>query len=170
MNKCPACDAAIPVVPGRGRPRKYCNEACRSRYRRANVIPKVLTERDQWVRADGKRPIRVDGGSASSTRRATWSSYADVMASKVGNGFGFMLGRGIGCYDLDDVSVADALAFVSTIPERVLFVERSVSGNGVHVFVEASESPGWKRTIGNLYVERYTMGRFIRMTGDAVRF
>lgn len=73
-----------------------------------------------------------------------------------------MLGGGIGCYDLDHVSDADARDFLSTVSEPVLFVERSMSGEGVHIFVEADESKGWRR--GN--VERYTRERFIRMTGN----
>lgn len=78
-----------------------------------------------------------------------------------------MLGNGLGCYDLDhclngsDLSPT-AAAFMAGIPERVLWVERSMSGTGLHVFVEAPEAPGWKRN----GVERYTRQRFIAVTGD----
>lgn len=75
-----------------------------------------------------------------------------------------MLGGGIGCYDLDHVSDAEARTIVRDIPERILFIERSLSGEGVHVFVEAHEERGWKR--GN--VERYSRERFIRMTGNRI--
>lgn len=77
---------------------------------------------------------------------------------------GVMLGDGLGCYDLDHVSDADLRDFVAGIAEPIVFVERSMSGNGFHVFIEAPEERGWKR--GN--VERYTRQRFIRVTGDAV--
>lgn len=73
-----------------------------------------------------------------------------------------MLGDGLGCYDLDHVSDSDARDFASTLTERIIFAERSLSGEGVHIFVEAPEAKGWKR--GN--VERYTRQRFIRLTGQ----
>ena len=72
-----------------------------------------------------------------------------------------MLGSGLGCYDLDHITDADAAEFIASIPEPVLFAERSVSGHGVHVFIEAPEGPGSRR--GG--VERYTRARFIRVTG-----
>jgi len=72
-----------------------------------------------------------------------------------------MLGGGIGCYDFDHVSDEQARVLIAEVPERVLYVERSMSGEGVHVFVEAEEGPGWRRA----GVERYTRARFIRMTG-----
>lgn len=84
-----------------------------------------------------------------------------MKASKVGDGFGVMLGSGLGCYDLDHVSDAEARELARAIPEQVLFAERSVSGEGVHVFVAAAEGPGWRRG----KIERYSWGRFIRMTG-----
>ena len=113
------------------------------------------------MRADRKRPIRPDGRPASSTDSSTWSSFAEVQAG-AGDGFGVMLGGGLGCYDLDHVTDAEVAAFVASVPERVLFVERSVSGTGAHVFVEAPEAPGRRRP----GVERYTRARFIRTTGD----
>jgi primase-polymerase (primpol)-like protein len=120
-----------------------------------------MASRRSWVRAAGKRPVRVDGRPASSTRPDTWAGFADVLASTAGDGFGIMLGGGLGCYDFDHVSDAEARALVASIPEPVVFAERSVSGRGVHVFVLADEGPGTRR--GN--VERYTRGRFVRVTG-----
>jgi len=73
-----------------------------------------------------------------------------------------MLGGGLGCYDLDHVTDAEVNAFLATVTEPILFVERSVSGNGAHVFIEAAEGPGWRRD----GVERYTRARFIRVTGE----
>lgn len=73
-----------------------------------------------------------------------------------------MLGGGLGCYDLDHVSDDEARSIITTIVEPVVWVERSVSGDGVHVFVDASEAPGWRR--GN--IERYTRQRFIRVTAS----
>ena len=123
----------------------------------------------RWVRASGKRPVTIGGTPASSTNSATWSTHCGVAASKAGDGFGVMLGGGLGCYDLDNCftdGLLDPTArdFINGIPEKVLLVERSVSGRGLHVFVEARESRG-SRSAG---VERYTRCRFIRMTFSEV--
>jgi len=118
------------------------------------------------VRADGKRPIRCDGRWASSTKRWTWATLDEVRRSSAGDGLGVMLGGGLGCYDLDHCTDDQVRTFVAAVPERVLLVERSASGHGAHVFVEAGEQPGWKRVIDGVSVERYTRERFIRVTLD----
>lgn len=114
----------------------------------------------RWVRSDQKRPIQPNGRPASTTDPSTWYSFADVQAG-AGNGFGIMLGNGLGCYDLDHITYADACTFMASIPERVIYAEWSMSGEGVHIFVHAPEGPGTRRD----GVERYTRARFIRMTG-----
>jgi len=125
-----------------------------------------MTDCAAWARADGKRPIRVDGRPASSTDRSSWASFAEVKRAKAGDGFGVMLGDGLGCYDVDHVSDAAARDFIASIPEPIVYVERSMSGDGVHVFVEADEGPGTRGS----GVERYTRARFIRVTGDRFEF
>lgn len=130
------------------------------------TVPAHLRGQRRWVRASGKRPITTTGSPASSTDPATWATFEQVRAARTGDGFGVMLGGGLGCYDLDDVTDAEARRFAATLPERVLFAERSISGRGVHLFVEASEDRGWRRTLDGMKVERYTRERFIRMTLD----
>lgn len=120
----------------------------------------------RWVRADGKRPIRCDGRWASSTKSWTWSTLEQVRSSSAGDGFGIMLGRGLGCYDIDHATDAEIRRFVAAVAEPVVMVERSSSGHGAHVFVVADEALGWKRTLDGLSVERYTRERFIRTTLD----
>lgn len=163
MNRCPACDTKLAIVPGRGRPRKYCGEACRSRYRRATRLPKVMTERRAWVRAAGKRPLQVSGRAASSTDPSTWAAFSEVQRGP-GSGFGVMLGDGLGCIDLDDVTDAQVREFVAGVEDPVLYVERSMSGKGAHVFIEAPESAGSVALVDGISVEKYTRARFIRMT------
>lgn len=125
-----------------------------------------MTARASWVRAAGKRPVTVSGSPASSTDQKTWSSFTEVVKSTAGDGFGVMLGDGLGCWDLDHCLVGSDLevwarAVLADI-EAPLWVERSVSGTGIHVFVAAPEARGFKR--GN--VEFYSRQRFIRVTGD----
>lgn len=77
----------------------------------------------------------------------------------------------MGCYDLDHALDGGELKpwareVVESITERVLFAEVSVSGEGLHVFVEAPEGPGRRRAVEDGGVERYTRARFIRVTGN----
>lgn len=153
---------------------RFCSNACRQKAYRARRprVPELMRSQRRWVRADGKRPIQCDGVQASSTNPATWSTYEDVMRSTAGDGYGVMLGGGLGCYDFDHCIDAEGRvservrALLQRIrPESVVMVERSVSGRGLHVFVRARESRGFRRD----GFEFYSRGRFIRVTGDCVR-
>ena len=124
-----------------------------------------MTSRRAWVRRDGKRPIRCDGAPASSTDPATWATYGEALASPAGDGFGVMLGGGLACYDLDHCldggTLAPWAAEVLASVESPLWVERSMSGTGLHVFVNAPEGPGRRGRF-----EFYSRARFIAVTGD----
>lgn len=147
-----------------GPPPTYCSTRCRvAAHRARRAIPSELTGRDTWVRASGKRPIRPDGSPASSTDADTWTSFADAQSGE-GDGFGIMLGGGLGCYDLDHISDDAARDFISTITDSIVYVERSRSGEGVHIFVRTDARRGYRRD----GVEFYPRSRFIRMTG--IRF
>lgn len=150
-----------------GRPKRFCSDAHRKASSRS-VFPLAMRERVAWVRADGKRPIQVDGSPASSTDRGTWARLSEVR-SGAGDGFGVMLGQGLGCYDLDDVTDVQARAFVGRIVEPIIYAERSASGRGVHIFVEAPESKGSRTEVDGVSVERYTRARFIKTTGAIFR-
>lgn len=168
MSTCETCGADFTANRGQGRPGRYCSNACRQRayrHRNASPYPPALTARSTWVRAWDKRPLTVSGAPASSTNPATWATFTDVKTSNAGNGYGIMLGGGLGCYDLDHVTDTQARDYIATITEPIIYAEYSQSGQGVHVFVEAPPAPGWRRTIGGISVERYTRGRFIRTTG-----
>jgi primase-polymerase (primpol)-like protein len=136
------------------------------RARKRDTVPAEMRDGARWTRRDGKRPITVTGAPASSTDPATWSSYAEARRSSVGTGLGVMLGEGLGCYDLDHVTDAQAAVFAALVRESIVYAERSMSGDGVHLFVRAHEAPGWKRTIGGASVEFYSRARFIAVTGD----
>lgn len=165
---CEQCGQEFDATNRRGITPRFCSATCRQRAHRARKARQPLSEfhsERRWVRADGKRPIMPCGSSASSTDPATWSRFSDVQAG-AGDGFGVMLGGGLGCYDIDHCIVDGMLEgwarqVLDGIPEPVVFTEVSMSGTGLHVFVRAGESPGTRR--GN--VERYTRARFIRVTG-----
>lgn len=151
-----------------GRPRRTCSTRCRvalCRRRKAQPLASFHEQR-RWVRADGKRPVMPSGAPASSTNPATWSSFDEVQ-SGAGDGFGVMLGGGLGCYDLDNALEDGAVKpwasdVIDAIEEPVVYVEKSVSGRGLHVFVELAEQRGTRRAVGDGSVEKYSYGRFIR--------
>ena len=166
---CDECGGRVPL-PSRGRTGKYCSGRCRqAAYRRrrrdkARGVPSWLREGVRWTRADGKRPVMPNGRAASSTDPATWARFSDVQDG-AGDGYGVMLGRGLGCIDLDGCLVD---GWLSPLAQRVLernpgaYVEVSVSGNGLHIFGEFAEVSGIRR--GGF--EFYSRARFIRVTGD----
>ena len=174
MIACRTCGVEFVPNVGRGRPSAYCSNACRQKaYRESVKLPREMTAQDRWVRwalvhrgdRATKMPLRLSGRLASSTDSRSWASYAAAKASTVGRGLGFMLGGGIGCIDLDHCIVDGqietwAREIIDASPST--FMERSQSGNGVHIFGVLPEAPGRRR--GN--VEVYSRARFIAMTGD----
>ena len=165
MTTCDACGSEFIQNSGRGRKARFCATRCRMRSHRANRLPAEMTTGRRWAAADGKRPVQADGRPASTTNPNTWVTFRDVQHMP----HGVMLGDGLGCYDLDHVTDEQARAFAALITEPIVFVERSMSGNGVHIFIEAPEARGWKRVIDGVSVERYTRARFIRVTGDRIK-
>ena len=173
------CGLVIPVRPGRVP--KFCSGACRQKaYRRRKraeratvpVLPTRMTGVKRWTRAEGKRPYRADGRWASSTKAWTWADFEDVQ-SGFGDGFGVVLGDGLACLDLDDCFMPDgaltgwAADAVESVADPI-WVERSVSGEGLHVFFESPVRPVSKRKLpcgGG--IEFYYESRFILVTGDA---
>ena len=165
---CEQCGGHFESVGARGRTPRFCSAACKQksyRVRRAGVKRLQALSVGRWVRADGKRPVMVDGSAASSTNPATWASFAEVQ-SGAGDGFGVVLdGSGLGCYDFDNCFDGGVLKpairdFIAGIAYPIVYVERSMSGDGLHVFVEAEKQRGLRRD----GVEFYTWGRFIKTT------
>ena len=169
----------IPVRPGRVP--KFCSGACRQKAYRARVkaeraaaptLPARMTCVKRWTRAEGKRPYRADGRWASSTKAWTWADFEGVQ-SGFGDGFGVMLGDGLACLDLDDCFMADgtltgwAAEAIESVADPI-WVERSISGEGLHVFFESPVRPPSKSRLpcgGG--IEFYYESRFILVTGDA---
>ena len=168
------CGAEFLANSGRGRPSMYCSAACKQKaHREASKLPAELTALDRWVRWELRRrgermtkiPLTTSGRLASSIDPATWTTFSAARHSTVGKGCGFMLGAGIGCIDLDHC-IKDghiqpwASEIIAACPAT--FMERSQSGEGVHIFGLLDEGPGSRR--GS--VEVYSRARFIAMTGD----
>lgn len=169
---CEQCGECFESAGARGRTPTFCSAACKQkayRARRAGVKRLQALSVGRWVRAVGKRPVMVDGSAASSANPATWASFAEVQ-SGAGDGFGVMMGGGVACLDLDN-ALDDggglkpwARLAVESLPCPVIYSEVSLSGRGVHVFVEAPEGRGSSRVVGDGRVEWFPSGRFIRCT------
>lgn len=168
---CVECGSRFESVGSRGRSPRFCGATCRKRaQRRREVGVKRFHElaSGRWACADVKRPVMVDGSPASSTNADTWASFDVVKMS--GRAFGVMLGNGLGCVDLDhcftngvlESWAVDAIRAV----EKPLFIERSMSGEGLHVFCELPEARGTSVKHDNGAVETFSRARFIRTTFD----
>lgn len=136
-----------------------------------------MTQLDRWARfantprAGGKptrRPVMVNGRSASSTNPRTWAPYAAAVKSKAGDGIGFMLGAGIGAIDLDRCIVDGRLEpWAQDIVDRCppTYVEVSPSGTGLHIFGHLDGAPGRGQRGGDR-IEVYSRQRFMTVTGN----
>lgn len=174
MDVCLSCGVELPTRSRQGRPRAYCSAACRQKAYRLRAsfpgVPLEMVRAPRWVRRVGKRPVRVNGRAASSTSPGTWATFSEVAASDWGSGFGFMLGDGFACIDLDNaVNEAGRVKLWAREVLELLpggLVERSLSGTGLHVYGKYKERPGACFAWGDGRVEFYSRARFIAMTGD----
>lgn len=141
-----------------------CSTRCRVALSRRQP-PRELMALPRWVRHRNKVPLTVGGRNASSTNPATWSDFATVSESHIGDGVGFVLnGDGIACIDLDHCLVdGRPVVWAREILARcpATYVEVSPSGTGLHIFGFAEVGKG-RRGDG---VEVYDRGRYMTVTG-----
>lgn len=161
---CEQCGNSVDLLKP-GRVPRFCSTRCRVAANRP-AIPVELRNLDRWVRwSPTKVPLSLDGSAASSTDPGSWSSFAQVRAHRRK---GFVLGDGIGCFDLDHCLTGPTLSrsaqvFLAAVPPT--YVEVSPSGTGLHVWGRLPEAPGFRRKVGQLSIERYSRSRYITVTG-----
>ncbi|WP_405964835.1 DNA primase [Streptomyces sp. NBC_00723] len=151
---------------------RFCSTRCRvAAHRAQRTLPDELTSRPRWVRRTASKvPVTTAGDAASSTDSSTWSEYRVATASKAGAGLGFVLnGDGIVCVDLDHCLIDGGLApwaqrIVDLAPG--CWIERSVSGDGLHVWGLGRLERGRRLPVDGGSVELYADGRYIAVTGD----
>jgi primase-polymerase (primpol)-like protein len=113
--------------------------------------------------------MTIGGWPASSTKPSTWSTHAEVAASNVGVGPGFVLnGDGIVCIDLDHCltdGVLEPWAKELLDLTPATYVEVSPSGDGLHIWGRASGFSGGRRLAwhGGM-VEVYATERYLTVT------
>ena len=138
-------------------------------------IPDELKADNSWVlwryvERDGKRtkePYQANGRRAKSNAPPTWATFDKVLEAFErggfdGIGFVFHEGNDFAGADIDDVTEDQAREWVEAFNS---YVERSPSGNGLHIIIKAELPKGTKRKAGELY----SSGRFFTVTGDTVR-
>ncbi|SFK73441.1 bifunctional DNA primase/polymerase [Streptomyces pini] len=152
---------------------RFCSGRCRvAAHRARRTIPTELTSRPRWVRRTARKvPLTVGGETASSTDPSTWSRYREAAASTVGTGLGFVLnGDGIVCIDLDHCldDEGEVLPWAALILDSApgCWVERSVSGRGLHVWGRGPLRHGRRIARDGTSIEVYGTGRFIAVTGE----
>lgn len=173
-GNCPVCSSEFDATPKRGQPRRFCSPKCRVAGHRAvkrlgQPFPLEMLQADRWARRSGKRPITAWGAPASTTNSTTWCTAAAVFSSRRGSGSGFMLGDGFACIDIDDCVVDGKLEWwaedlLRSCPST--YIERSMSGSGLHVFGFLPPAPGRFFSFMGRRVEVYRRERFIAVTGD----
>lgn len=185
------CDECGELMPAnsRGRPRRFCSNACRQKNYRAalqiappmvDVVPEALRERARWILHKGKRPIAVGGWWTRWRDPETWLTYDEAREALTrgvdADGLGFILnGDGVVCLDLDDCVEAGepnpfAREFVRALEALgETYVEFSPSGRGLHVWGFSDITKGKVLAGNNLKVEIYPNGRFITVTGKPYR-
>ena len=150
-------------------------------------VPVELRARRQWVNWrytwNAKRwqwakvPYRPTGGAASTTDRATWATWAQVLGAYQQthndyDGVGIICADGLGGLDVDhcltDKGTLDGLA-LDTIATLNTYSEISPSGHGVRClfFADALPKEGSKDSKLGLELYAYkTGGRYLTVTGD----
>lgn len=147
-------------------------------------IPPEMRERPQWACSsgkpsstdkEGKRPRNPKtGGFASTTDPATWGTFDEAVAMAERKGWahvGYMLSADdpFAIVDLDDKAAkpatdAEREEFARIVADLDSYTERSSSGRGIHVIVNAQLPKGVHR--GN--VEVYSDARYMICTGDVI--
>jgi hypothetical protein len=164
--RCSSCQANLgPLVRADAR---FCSSRCRVQAHR-NQPPQQLRDLARWVRFESdKRPVTTSGSAASSTNPATWSTYDEAANATAGVGVGFVLnGDGIVCVDFDNCVDGSRVApwaadLLASCPAT--FTERSISGNGLHVWGTGHLERGRKFTMGDGGLEVYGKARYIAVT------
>lgn len=153
----------------------------------SDVVPKEMQElpnwivyRTRWNEEKGKKDKTListkDGRWAKSNDSTTWTDFATAKTYAIENNFeglAFALdGNGITCIDLDH-SITDGK--LSPLAERCLsemsdtYIETSVSGDGLHIFMKDDILQGKfknRAITPNGEIEVYDKGRIISMTGN----
>ena len=117
----------------------------------------------------------VTGKFAKSNDPHTWTDYNTAfhyMIAKRLEGLAFVLTEGIVFVDIDHVT--DENGTMSLFAQKILeelpktYAERSVSGNGIHIFCKGRLPKNALKRNDKLGLEMYDTKRFVCITGDII--
>lgn len=144
-------------------------------------IPQDLQQLKRWVlwRAEGEKftkvPYQPNGEKAISTNEKTWSSFEDVMNeyddSNNIDGIGFVLSNDDDycCVDIDGIEDFDMLDEVAEELLTMSYAEKSVSGNGLHIwFRHKVDKERHKSKNAETNYELYDRARYITFSGESL--
>jgi hypothetical protein len=120
-----------------------------------------------------KVPYQTNGKRASSTNKATWTTFDAVITAVTGyDGIGIMLGDGLAGIDLDhcrdaETGVIDEWA-QAVIDHVDSYTEVSPSGEGIHVLVTAGDVLPETAAKRRGTVEFYQRDRYLTVTGNVI--
>lgn len=110
---------------------------------------------------------------ADPTGKATWTTFEKALAfAKENNCAGLSIAMdnsGMTCIDVDKLSEKESAKLMA---DRLLkeagntYAEKSVSGNGIHIFVKGNIGEGYMKRKGD--IECYHSGRFMSVTGNLI--
>lgn len=147
-------------------------------------IPDEMRSLKQWAcyrtyEKDGKKKKVIispnDGKFAKSNEPATWATFDNAKRycqRYKYEGLTFALTHGITFIDIDHAVEKDTGKILSKDAEELLsvfpdtFIERSVSGTGIHILVKGSLPEDALKRNDNKGLEMYDTCRFICMTGN----
>lgn len=147
-------------------------------------IPNELMMLPQWVcyrttKLESKTAkymiSPVTGKFAKSNDPHTWTDYNTAfhyMIAKRLEGLAFVLTEGIVFVDIDHVT--DENGTMSLFAQKILeelpktYAERSVSGNGIHIFCKGRLPKNALKRNDKLGLEMYDTKRFVCITGDII--
>lgn len=163
-------------------------------------VPKELRRIDQWVYNDNKLPVQLTGDNARSNTEEDWSSikvlekFRDKRFKDKNYGFSFALNYDYIGVDLDnaydDSGEIKKWAYDIISNLRTAYIEKSMSGKGLHIFVKLKKQFKHKGKITINYklgkyketqktsgcnlkdkdgIEIYYCNRFLAMTGNVVQ-
>jgi len=134
---------------------------------RINKLVEAFGKEKRWVNWEvgTKRPLAINGYSASTTNPSTWSTYEEVLKSSDNVGIVFTSDQKLLGIDIDHCITNNELpkdveAFVE---EANTYTEISQSGEGLHLIISLTDSFKLTTNKHSPY-EFYTSGRYFAVT------
>lgn len=148
-------------------------------------IPREMRELNQWTcyrtYSDNKGKIKkviispVTSEFASCNDPNTWTNFETAKKYCLNRGYQgltFALTEGITCIDIDHALDKNKGTIISNDAIKLMlifantYIEKSVSGTGVHIFMKGSLPPNARNRNDKSGLEMYDRNRFICMTGN----